>query len=32
MTYEHDGESLVPYFTDNNPHQSDQEWVKKAWF
>ena len=32
MTYEHDGESLVTVFHGQpNPHQSDQEWVKKAW-
>ena len=33
MTYEHNGESLVTVFHGQpNPHQSDQEWVKKAWF
>ena len=33
MTYEHDGESLVTVFHGQpNPHESDQEWVKKAWF
>ena len=33
MTYEHNGESLVTVFHGQpNPHESDQEWVKKAWF
>ena len=33
MTYEHNGESIVTVFHGQpNPHQSDQEWVKKAWF
>ena len=32
MTYEHNGESLVTVFHGQpNPHQSEQEWVKKAW-
>ena len=32
MTYEHNGESIVTVFHGQpNPHQSDQEWVKKAW-
>ena len=32
MTYEHNGESLVTVFHGQpNPHQSDKEWVKKAW-
>ena len=33
MTYEHNGESLITVFHGQpNPHQSEQEWVKKAWF
>ena len=33
MTYEHNGESLVTVFHGQpNPHESEQEWVKKAWF
>ena len=33
MTYEHNGESIVTVFHGQpNPHQSEQEWVKKAWF
>ena len=33
MTYEHNGRSLVTVFHGQpNPHESDQEWVKKAWF
>ena len=32
MTYEHNGESLVTVFHGQpNPHESEQEWVKKAW-
>ena len=32
MTYQHNGESLVTVFHGQpNPHQSEQEWVKKAW-
>ena len=32
-TFEHNGESLVTVFHGQpNPHQSEQEWVKKAWF
>ena len=32
MTYEHNGESLVTVFHGQpNPHESTQEWVKKAW-
>ena len=32
MTYEHNGESLITVFHGQpNPHQSEQEWVKKAW-
>ena len=31
-TFEHNGESLVTVFHgEPNPHQSDKEWVKKAW-
>ena len=31
-TFEHNGESLVTVFHgEPNPHQSDMEWVKKAW-
>ena len=31
-TYEHNGESLVTVFHGQpNPHQSEMEWVKKAW-
>ena len=31
-TFEHNGESLVTVFHgEPNPHQSEQEWVKKAW-
>ena len=31
-TFEHNGESLVTVFLgEPNPHQSDMEWVKKAW-
>ena len=32
-TFEHNGESLVTVFHgEPNPHQSDMDWVKKAWF
>ena len=32
-TFEHNGESLVTVFHgEPNPHQSNEEWVKKAWF
>ena len=32
-TFKHNGESLVTVFHGQpNPHESDQEWVKKAWF
>ncbi len=32
MTYEHNGESLVTVFHGQpNPHESDMEWIKKAW-
>ena len=32
-TFEHNGESLVTVFHgEPNPHQSDMNWVKKAWF
>jgi len=32
-TFEHNGESLVTVFHgEPNPHQSEQDWVKKAWF
>ena len=32
-TFEHNGESLVTVFHgEPNPHQSDIDWVKKAWF
>lgn len=31
-TFEHNGESLVTVFHGQpNPHQSDMDWVKKAW-
>ena len=31
-TFEHNGESLVSVFHGQpNPHESEQEWVKKAW-
>ena len=31
-TFEHNGESLVTVFHgEPNPHQSDMDWVKKAW-
>ena len=31
-TFEHNGESLVTVFHgEPNPHQSEMEWVKKAW-
>ena len=31
-TFEHNGESLVTVFHGQpNPHESDQEWIKKAW-
>ena len=32
-TFEHNSESLVTVFHgEPNPHQSDMDWVKKAWF